>query len=226
MARSKTIWLYTPENLALMDPTPLRSRLAPLKFDGERGIVKSERDDVLQETRFDFLFTKKRAISFRSYDGGLVERELSYEKVYTLRLRFNVRLDLLIVESSNSSVVEEVVEEVASALGCSLTRQSFDAIAMNRLVEMAEDVRKARIHSIEDPYLRDLQLKGDSLSSSKPFKSFRSKGKVKELVAKVSLPSGALHTVALNSNGKMRVSRRGGELSEEDLFHLIGELAD
>lgn len=225
MARSTTLWLYTPNGLKLMDPTPLRARLNALRFDGESGIVKSERDDILRETRFDYLLTKKRVVSFREYDGDFVDREIPYQSVYNVKLRFNSGLDLLVVECTSSTVASEVVDSVAAALGCTFELQTFDAISMKKLLKMAEDIRKVSIYGIDDPFLGEAQLKGSALNSSKRFKELSRSGKIRELVARVSLPSGA-HTVVLNSGGKMRVTKAGGTLDKEDVFELLKRIAD
>lgn len=226
MAKSQTFWLYTPSGLRNMDPTPLRSRLAPLRFDGEAGIIKSSRDNVLKEVRFEYLLTKTRKVTFKGYEGDYVEKDVSYETVHTVTLRFNSKLDLLIAEAKSSAIAGEVIEAISAALDCTFELQSFDKRAMKKLIKLAEDVRKLKLFGLDDPFVGELQLKGSALASSAPFKNYAKKGKIREIAALVSMPSGSSYVIDMNVGGKLKISGKGESLNGEDVFQILSSLAD
>ncbi|MBR9681731.1 MAG: hypothetical protein GOV00_02945 [Candidatus Altiarchaeota archaeon] len=171
-----------------IEPDSVMKKLQGFRFNGTEGINKFETWREFNEVRFNYLFVRSRVIKISKLKG----RELSEEtlRVETVEnVEIHIRSNGVIEAYGSPALIEKAMENV-SILG-DVEAINFATSDFNRIMKMADDIRKVKIAGTHDEKITEVILKGGRLTTSSEFKKFKKEGQVKEIHGKLTLNESA-----------------------------------
>ena len=162
-------------------------KLQSFRFNGGEGIARFETWREVNEIRFNYLFVRPKFIRVTKLKGQeITEDKVRVETVE--KVEIHIRSNGVIEAYGSPSLIEKTMEHI-SVLG-DIEQINFATSDFNRMMKMAADIRKVKIHGAKDEKVSEVILKGGSLIKSAEFKRFRKEGKIKEIHGKIELKKG------------------------------------
>jgi hypothetical protein len=169
-----------------LGPDQMMKELKQFRFDGTEGIKKFQVWDEFDELRIDYLFKVPRFIRvIRLGEGGVLEEEKVPMETF-VPVEIHIKSSGLVEVYGSPAFIRKAVQSL-SVLG-EMDPVVFTQKEFNKVMKMAEAIKKVRVYETQDEHVVEVALFGGSLSSSKELSRYRSKGKVREVSGRMELP--------------------------------------
>lgn len=161
-------------------------------------------------------------------DGDITSEYRTTFSVKMIAARLWLESGLLTIFSNDKRVTGHFLKDFAAMLGGSATVEKITLSDdfLENFIKLSDDLVRVKLDRLQDTYLKDITLRGDTLALSQDYMEFREdkSGLLSDVQIRYTTAYGKTLTLIINRDGSFRMYRGKAELDWDDINEILGEV--